>query len=69
MQELLERIRLNIYKTPLEYEGVQMTISASFSVASVTSSGELDATISQADDALYKAKNEGRNRVDFYQSS
>ena len=62
-----DRIRLEIFNTPVEYEGNQIFISASFGVACAAPENDLDITIRHADEALYRAKDNGRNRVVFYE--
>jgi diguanylate cyclase (GGDEF)-like protein len=60
-----ERARSLVEKHPFQYEG--RTISVTVSVGVATTTGESDLTpaelIRQADDKLYQAKEEGRNRV------
>jgi diguanylate cyclase (GGDEF)-like protein len=65
VKKYTERIRLVIYDEPMRFVGADMpiTISASFGVASVMSADSIDDVIRLADEALYKAKNKGRNRV------
>jgi len=64
---LAERLRHALADTPVEYEGQQIRITASFGVASVdfaTSTHEAHLNmIASADELLYAAKNSGRNRV------
>ena len=64
--ELIERIRKKINETLIEFDGVQVQISASFGIAPVCPENDLNSTISYADQALYTAKREGRNRAVFY---
>lgn len=45
--------------------GVAETVTASFGVCSFTSGRSIKETLARADRALYKAKNNGRNRVEF----
>ena len=40
-----------------------LRLSASFGLARVARGGALDAAIARADEALYRAKREGRDRV------
>jgi diguanylate cyclase (GGDEF)-like protein len=57
---LAENLRHHIAGHPFPTAGNQ---SASFGVAEHRSGESMEATISRADTALYRAKNEGRNRV------
>jgi len=65
MRYAMERIRLDLCKTPVEFEGRQIPVAASFGVARVLSADGMDAAIQRADQALYQAKQEGRNMVVF----
>jgi diguanylate cyclase (GGDEF)-like protein len=66
-----ERVRHKIEASPFEYQGKRLTITASFGVGSLAQLGPQEASpedilqliIRHADDALYKAKASGRNRV------
>ena len=62
-----ERLRLALANTPVEHDGQQINVTASFGVASVdfdTSTHEAHLNmIAAADDLLYAAKNSGRDRV------
>lgn len=61
---LAERIREAIEIAPVQFEDVQMAVTASFGVASWKSPDESsDALMRRADKALYAAKSGGRNRV------
>jgi len=57
-----ERIRKSIYN--LEIEGIEK-VSCSFGVVSFDFEENLDTFIKRVDDKLYKAKNNGRNRVEY----
>ena len=62
--EVAERIRRAIEATPLEISGNKVPITVSVGVASYPEHGsELPTIMSGADQALYKSKKEGRNRV------
>ncbi|GLQ88332.1 GGDEF domain-containing protein [Dyella flagellata] len=61
---LAESIRMAIEATLLDIDGVVVTFSASFGLASINPSGyDLHRLCRDADAALYKAKRNGRNRV------
>ncbi len=63
-RERAERLRQAIAATPLWGDTRSVVITASFGVASTDRSGyELRQLMIDADNALYKAKREGRNRV------
>ncbi|MBD2296758.1 PleD family two-component system response regulator [Anabaena sphaerica FACHB-251] len=59
-----ERIRENINNESIAVEGQQVSITVSIGVASYSLGDKtIDAIIQRADQALYQAKNQGRNRV------
>ena len=60
-----ERIRQSVSDLPVEYEDKKIPITASFGIARVVSVAEFAKSIDAADEALYQAKKEGRNRVVF----
>ncbi len=62
---LAERVRVNIEESTMTYQGVSFNITASIGVSSIRP-GCLDKdteVVRKADEALYKAKMNGRNRV------
>lgn len=62
--EVAERVRLAIEQTSVEHEGVQLHVTVSAGVATLSESvAEHGQLIKLADEALYRAKAEGRNRV------
>lgn len=63
----IDRIRQEICKTPVEFEGIEIPVSASFGMAYAAPENELAAAVKYADEALYQAKETGRNRVVFYE--
>ncbi|GAB6053155.1 hypothetical protein JCM17960_19750 [Magnetospira thiophila] len=61
---VLERLRAALAAAPLRLEGGQsLAVTASFGLAELIGSAPLKETIEQADQALYMAKQQGRNRV------
>ena len=59
---VFERIRAAVCGSPVETDGTKIDVSVSIGAA--TSGGEsMDAVVRAADDALYRAKDQGRNRV------
>ena len=69
VQLLAERMRLEIADTPIEHNGKSFHISISIGIAMIdNNNGDFEGMINQADIALYKAKDKGRNRVELYDS-
>ncbi len=59
-----ERMRLGLEVTPIKYQDLELTITASFGVAAISPQDEtLDQMLARADQAMYEAKNKGRNQV------
>jgi diguanylate cyclase (GGDEF)-like protein len=63
---LLERIRKNIAKSVIKYEGSSIKITCSIGFAQIVQDVTLDQGIRNADTAMYNAKNTGRNQVKYY---
>ncbi len=62
----VEQMRQAVAKVSVGESGTVVTVSASFGVASAAASGyELRQLMTDADDALYDAKREGRNRINL----
>ncbi|UJF32583.1 sensor domain-containing diguanylate cyclase [Paenibacillus hexagrammi] len=67
--QLAEKIRLRLINHPYEEDGIQVSITASLGVAEYSEAGMIEGStllehiVSRADEALYRAKTGGRNRV------
>ncbi|WP_293269102.1 GGDEF domain-containing protein [Neptunomonas sp.] len=59
----IEKLRDAISKSPFNFHGKRVTITMSFGVTQTRESDTKDALFDRADAALYKAKQDGRNRV------
>jgi diguanylate cyclase (GGDEF)-like protein len=63
--QLSERIRQALAKRAIAIEnGGPISITASFGVAAFRSTGSRERLLAAADEALYRAKDAGRNRVE-----
>ena len=64
-----DRLRKLVEETPVQCENKSISLTVSIGVAGKQNKGEetLEILISKADQSLYKAKREGRNRVVCYQ--
>lgn len=58
---IAERLRVAVERNIIEFEGREMTVTASIGLAPLD--GEVDKVFAMADEALYRAKKEGRNRT------
>ncbi|WP_238340136.1 sensor domain-containing diguanylate cyclase [Citrobacter sp. NCU1] len=67
-KEVAERIRVSFANQVVDFQGRQISFTASFGLAQMTpdelnSCDDFQAALDRADQALYRAKREGRNRV------
>ena len=64
-QEIAERMCASLAATPVRTSAgdIRITVSLGFALADSTSRTRMDELINAADEALYRAKREGRNRV------
>ena len=67
-EEIAEQCRRSLEQLVIPFEDQRIQITASFGVAT-SSNADFDRLLKQADDALYKAKTGGRNRIKVYPSS
>lgn len=60
---LAEKLRMKIDKTPVLTDGQRISVTASFGVAAIMPEPDTDATtlVRSADEAMYRAKKDGRN--------
>ena len=63
--KLAEKIRTHVSKAKFMYKGTRINVTVSIGVAERLKNPTDTATIVSADDNLYKAKENGRNRVSF----
>jgi diguanylate cyclase (GGDEF)-like protein len=61
--ELAERLRNVLAESPIDLPGHAIRVTGSFGVAQYHRGEDLDACVKRADQALYKAKDLGRDRV------
>jgi diguanylate cyclase (GGDEF)-like protein len=60
-----ERLRRAIVDTPIMHGNVAISMTASFGVTVWVAGQKPESLVQTADEALYKAKNAGRNRVEI----
>ncbi|MCP3921856.1 MAG: diguanylate cyclase [Desulfobacterales bacterium] len=64
---MAERLRRSVEKTTINAEGNELSITVSIGVGSHSTETEnVDSIIKKADTALYRAKDNGRNRVEMF---
>ncbi|MNW00340.1 putative diguanylate cyclase YdaM [compost metagenome] len=61
---LLETLRAAIGACPFHFKGEPVTITVSIGVTAFKPGERSDLVLKRADQALYRAKNAGRNRVE-----
>jgi diguanylate cyclase (GGDEF)-like protein len=65
---LAERYRRSIADTHIDLEDMRISVTASFGISNIAPDNDLDKAIQRADEALYRAKQKGRNRFVLYKS-
>jgi len=63
--KLLEALRAAVEACPFHFKGERVTITISMGLASFRAGEHSDVVLKRADQALYRAKNAGRNRVEL----
>ncbi|TDV59843.1 diguanylate cyclase [Pseudomonas sp. LP_7_YM] len=61
---LLERVRQTIEQCPFHFKGERVTITVSMGMTTFKPGEHSDLVLKRADQALYRAKHEGRNRIE-----
>lgn len=67
-QDIAEQCRHSLEQLVIPFENQHIQITASFGVAT-SSNADFDSLLKQADDALYKAKTGGRNRIKVHHTA
>ncbi|NOY22535.1 MAG: GGDEF domain-containing protein [Acidobacteria bacterium] len=62
-RETIEKLRKQIYGTPIQFEGKSIKITVTFGISQCMSEEAVETCINRADEALYKGKASGRNCV------
>ncbi|WP_199609868.1 ligand-binding sensor domain-containing protein [Flocculibacter collagenilyticus] len=60
---IAEKIRVRIQNAPFEYEEHQFDVTLTFGVCQYAAGVDFDTCLNRADEALYKGKKSGRNKV------
>ncbi|WLI12652.1 MULTISPECIES: diguanylate cyclase [Pseudomonas] len=63
--KLLEALRASIEACPFHFKGERVTITISMGLTAFRSGEHSDLVLKRADQALYRAKNNGRNRIEL----
>ena len=65
VEAAIERIKHTICDNPFEFAEISLNLSASYGIAEIGRDG-IEKAIKNADEALYRAKEEGRNKIIFH---
>jgi diguanylate cyclase (GGDEF)-like protein len=63
---IFERLRVDIAESPIAADAKEVRVTVSVGAVVPAEGQSLDAILAQADTALYRAKDEGRNRIVFF---
>lgn len=67
---IIDRLRRGLAELPIALEdGTRLAITASFGIAPLSAELPVEASIAQADEAMYAAKRAGRNQVRIWQEA
>ena len=61
---LLERLRVAVEQCPFHFKGEPVTITVSMGITTFKPAERSDMVLKRADEALYRAKHQGRNRIE-----
>ena len=61
---LLERLRVAVEQCPFHFKGEPVTITVSMGITTFKPAERSDLVLKRADEALYRAKHQGRNRIE-----
>ncbi|MFT6351093.1 GGDEF domain-containing protein [Neptuniibacter pectenicola] len=61
--QAMDKLRLSLAKSPFNFHSKPVTITMSFGVSEIQEGDSLDEVFNRADEALYQAKEDGRNLV------
>ncbi|MCY1435784.1 hypothetical protein D9M71_518910 [compost metagenome] len=62
---MLESLRAAIAACPFHFKGERVSITLSAGLAALTAGEPADAAFQRADQALYRAKHQGRDRIEL----
>ena len=68
-QMIAERLRQQVEQLWIVNEPSQMQVTVSIGIADMQPEESLEATLKRSDRALYQAKAQGRNRVEYWQQT
>ncbi|MDN3679279.1 diguanylate cyclase [Vibrio tapetis subsp. quintayensis] len=65
VEKLLNRLLVKLKEQGVEFEGETIPLTVSVGVAQLVKNDSADSLLSRADQALYRAKDKGRDRIEF----